>query len=109
MSIGERLTVGNDKKVVMKQTTHPNFVLGIISLVLLFVGIGMKFYGYRSGDYVLIATAVLGGIHWLWSIFDVFKHQTAASQSRIFWIILVVIIPPVGGLLYYGFSKTVRM
>lgn len=93
----------------MKQTTHPNFILGLVSLFLIFVGIGLKFYGYRSGDYVLIGATVLGGIHWIWSILDVFKHQTPASQSRIFWIILVVIIPPVGGLLYYGFSKTVRM
>jgi hypothetical protein len=98
-----------DKKVDMKQTTHPNFILGLVSLVLIFVGIGLKFYSYRSGDAVLIGAAVLGGIHWIWSIIDVFRHQTTRSQSRVFWIILVVAIPPIGGLVYYASSKTVRM
>jgi hypothetical protein len=93
----------------MKQTTHPNFILGLISLVLLFVGIGMKFYGYRSGDGVLIAATVLGGIHWVWGIIDVFKHQNSLSQSRKFWIILVIVLPPIGGMFYYMFSKTMRM
>lgn len=93
----------------MKQTTHPNFILGLVSLVLLFVGIGLKFYSYRFGDIVLILAAVLGGVHWIWSIIDVFRHQTSASQSRVFWMILVVVLPPIGGLLYYASSKTVRM
>lgn len=98
-----------DKKLDMKQTTHPNFILGIVSLILLFIGVGLKFYSYRFGDVVLITAAVLGGIHWIWSIIDVFSHQTTRSQSRVFWIILVVAIPPIGGLVYYASSKTVRM
>ena len=93
----------------MKQTTHPNFILGIVAVVLVFVGIGLKFYQYKSGDYVILAAAILGGIHWIWSIIDTFNHQTTASQSRVFWIIMVVALPPIGGLLYYAFSKTVRM
>lgn len=98
-----------DKKLDMKQTTHPNFILGIISILLLFIGIGLKFYSYRSGDAVLIGATVLGGIHWIWSIIDVFRHQTSMSQSRKFWIILVIIVPAVGSMCYYMFSKTMRM
>jgi hypothetical protein len=98
-----------DKKLDMKQTTHPNFILGLASLVLLFIGVGLKFYSYRSGDIVLISAAVLGGIHWIWSIIDVFRQQSSASQSRVFWMILVVVLPPIGGLMYYASSKTVRM
>lgn len=98
-----------DKKIDMKPTTHPNFFIGLMSLILLFVGIGLKFYSYRSGDGVLIAATVLGTIHWIWSIIDVFNHQTSLSQSRKFWIILVIVLPPIGGMFYYLFSKTVRM
>ena len=93
----------------MKRTSHPNFILGAISLLLLFVGIGFKVNGYRFGDYIWIAATIMGGIHWIWSIIDAFKHQTAGSQSRVFWIILIIVIPPVGGLLYYAMSKTMRM
>ena len=98
-----------DKKVDMKQTTHPNFILGIVSILLLFIGIGLKFYSYRSGDAVLIGAAVLGAIHWIWGIIDVFRHQTSMSQSRKFWIILVIVVPAVGSMSYYMFSKTMRM
>ena len=93
----------------MKQTHHPNFILGLVSLFLLFVGVGLKFYGYRFGDIVLIIGAILGGIHWIWGILDVFRHQNSLSQSRVFWIILVVALPPLGGMFYYMFSKTMRM
>ena len=97
------------KETVMRNTKHPNFILGIFTLILLFIGIGLKANGYRSGDYVLIGGIALGAIHWIWSITDVFRHQHTNSQSRVLWQILVIVIPPVGGLLYYAMSKTVRM
>jgi 4-hydroxybenzoate polyprenyltransferase len=93
----------------MKQTKHPNFILGIVSLLLLLMGVFMRMNGYRGGDYILIGSIALGGIHWIWSIIDVLRHQNNASQSRVLWAILVIIVPPVGGLLYYSMSKTVRM
>jgi hypothetical protein len=93
----------------MKQTTHPNFILGIISLILLFVGVGVYRSGTMNGTWIWVAAAALGGIHWIWSIIDVFRQQNLASQSRVLWGILVVAIPPIGGLLYYAMSKTVRM
>jgi hypothetical protein len=98
-----------DKKLDMKQTTHPNFILGIVSFLILFIGIGLKFYSYRFGDILLIGATVMGGIHWIWSIIDVIRHQTSASQSRKFWLIMVIIVPAVGSMCYYMFSKTMRM
>lgn len=93
----------------MNRKTHPNFVLGLLSLLLLFLGLGFKANGYSLGDYIWIASIALSAIHWIWAIIDVFSHQTAGSQSRVFWIILVVALPVVGGLLYYVMSKTMRM
>ncbi|MDB5196193.1 MAG: hypothetical protein JWP88_563 [Flaviaesturariibacter sp.] len=94
----------------MKQTTHPNFILGIVSLILLIIGAIMLQRPDNSiGRYILFASIGLGAIHWLWSIIDVFKHQNLASQSRVLWGILVIAVPPVGGILYYAMSKTVRM
>lgn len=98
-----------EKRIVMKPMTHLNFIIGLMTLILLFAGIGLKFYSYRSGDGVLIAATVLGTIHWIWSIKDVFTHQNPLSQSRIFWIIMVVALPPIGGMCYYLFSKTVKL
>ena len=93
----------------MNRKTHPNFVLGLVSLLLLFMGLGFKANGYNLGDYIWYASIALSAIHWIWAIIDVFSHQTSGSQSRVFWIILVVALPVVGGLLYYIMSKTMRM
>ena len=95
----------------MKISKHPNFWLGAFSFFLLFVGVGMRSNGYFAGNYVLGAAVLIGAIHWVWSIIEVFKnfrvHST--SENRLIWIILVLIIPPLGGMLYYSMSKTVRM
>jgi hypothetical protein len=92
-----------------KQTMHPNFILGIVSLLILFIGVGAYRAGSSSGYWLWVAAVALGGIHWIWSIIDVFRNQNLASQSRVFWMILVTIVPAVGSLLYYSMSKTVRM
>jgi hypothetical protein len=98
-----------EKSAELKRTHHPNFILGIASLILMIVGVVVTYNGFRAGDYILIGSVAMGAIHWIWSIIDVINHQPNKSQSKVFWIILVVIIPPVGGLLYYAFSRTVRM
>ena len=95
----------------MKNARHPNFILGLISFILLFLGIGFQANGYSGGWYIVGAGILLGAIHWIWAITDVFKDFKASSKNekRIIWIILVIIIPPVGGMLYYLFDERVRM
>ena len=94
----------------MKQTTHPNFIIGIISLILLIIGaVLLRRPDHTLATYILIAAVALGAIHWIWAIIDVFRQQNLASQSRVLWGILVIAIPPIGGILYYAMSKTVRM
>jgi hypothetical protein len=94
----------------MRGTSHPNFILGVISFIVLFIGIGLRSNGYRSGDYIIMASVAMGAIHWIWSIVDVFNHQNFASQSKKFWIILVIAIPAIGSFCYYIMgSKTVKL
>jgi len=95
----------------MRNVKHPNFILGIISLLLIFIGVGMRANGYDSGDYVLIFSFLLAGINWIWSIIDVFKdfRVNSSSENRLLWIILVIVLPVIGGMFYYAMSKTVRI
>ncbi|RYZ22118.1 MAG: hypothetical protein EOO16_10250 [Chitinophagaceae bacterium] len=92
-----------------KQTMHPNFILGIISFIMLFIGIALYRSGSSTGFWLWVIASALGGIHWIWGIIDVFRNQSIRSQSRVLWGILVVAIPAVGSMLYYMMSKTVRM
>lgn len=89
----------------MKQLKHPSFIVGVISIILLFIGIGLNSNNYNLGYYVIIAGVVLGAIHWIWSIVDVFKNHAPGSQTRMFWVILVVLIPVAGGLIYYMMGR----
>ena len=94
-----------------RKITHPNFYLGLVAFLLLFIGIGMRANGYQGGDYVIGASAVLGAIHWIWAIFDVFGlYRTQGPENkRIIWVIIVVIIPTIGSMLYYLVGERVRI
>lgn len=85
----------------MKNWKHPSFIIGVISIILLFVGIGMKANAARSGDIVIIVSVVLGGIHWIWSIFDVSITDELKRQQKMFWLIAVIAAPVLGGMFYY--------
>ncbi|MEI6948444.1 PLDc N-terminal domain-containing protein [Paraflavisolibacter sp. H34] len=85
----------------MKYTRHPNFFLGIFSIIVVLVGIGLNSNGYEIGNTILIASVILAGIHWIWSIIDVIgRHDMRPFQKR-FWLIAVVAVPALGSLLFY--------
>jgi hypothetical protein len=89
---------------------HPNFILGLVSFVLLILGVVVKGNGYRGGYYVITTSVIIGAIHWIWSIADVAKNNKLDPKSRPFWVTMVVIIPPLGGMFYYMMkSKNVMM
>lgn len=99
------------QKWYMRSRRHPNFILGLVAYLFVFIGIGLRANGYREGDYVLGFSFLLGMIHWIWSIVDVLRNykMNSASENRILWVIFVIVMPPIGGLLYYAMSKTIRM
>jgi uncharacterized membrane protein YqjE len=92
---------------------HPNLILGLMSFVTLILGVGLRANRYNKvGDIFLIGTFVIGFIHWVWSVTDVLKHYRTNKTNenrKIIWVILVVIVPPVGGILYYAFNKNLAI
>jgi hypothetical protein len=89
----------------MKNLRHPNFILSIISAIVLFLGIGFLANGYQAGDFILIAGTLLAGVHWIWAIFDVInRHDMRAYQKR-FWLIVVVAVPVFGAMVFYGLHQ----
>ena len=88
---------------VMKNAKHPNFILGIISMLILLIGIGFRANGYQSGDYIIFGGVFLGAIHYIWSIIDLIgrdRDDLRGFQKR-FWLIIVVAVPALGSLLFY--------
>ncbi len=84
----------------MKNTKHPSFIIGVVSIILFIVGAATKSFGYRFADYIVIFSVVLGGIHWIWSIIDVSKTDTLEGSQKVVWLIAVIAIP-LGGMIYY--------
>lgn len=90
---------------------HPNLLVGFFSFLMLLIGVILKGNNLgRTGNYLLIAAFGLGFIHWIWAIITVFINKELDERSRIFWMTLVVIMPPLGGMYYYLMKrKNVRM
>ena len=89
----------------MKNLRHPNFILSLVSAVVLFIGIGMKANGYAAGIYVLGAGALLAGIHWIWAIVDVIGRTDMKPYQKRFWLIIVIAVPVFGAMVFYGLHQ----
>lgn len=86
----------------MANLRHPNFILGIVAIIML--GVSVAFRNNReseTGDVLVIVTAVLMTISWIWSIVEVAKTDTLEAGQKVLWTIAVVAIPFVGGMLYH--------
>lgn len=92
---------------VFKHITHPNFLTGLASYLLLLVGIFLRYGNLSLGRTVIGTAVVLGGIHWVASIADVLTNANLKKypESRYLWLALIVMIPPVCGMLYYLMNK----
>lgn len=89
----------------MKNLTHPNFILAVISIIILMFGIGFRANGYAFGDYVVGFAVLLGAVHWIWAIIDVVKRPDMRRYQKRFWAIVVIACPVLGGMLFYGMHQ----
>ena len=89
---------------------HPAFIIGALSFLCLLIGVVIKGQNQVAGKYIVIGGVILGFIHWVWSIVDVFTNPNMDARSRVFWRTLVIIVAPIGGMIYYMMKhKVVRM
>jgi hypothetical protein len=89
----------------MKNLRHPNFILSVISLIILLFGIGLRANGYYFGDYVIGASILIGAVHWIWAIVDVIKRTDMKAFQKRFWFLIVVCCPVLGGMLFYAMHQ----
>ena len=86
----------------MANTRHPNFILGILSIIVGAAAIG--FYANKdntTGNLLVMITAVMGLVSWVWSIIEVQRTDTLQGSQKKFWRIFVITVPFVGGMLYH--------
>lgn len=85
----------------MKNIIKPAFILGMVSAILLFVGIGMKSTNSGNGEMILWIGILLAGIYWIWSIIQVANAEDMKPYQRRFWLIAVVAVPVFGALVFH--------
>ena len=86
-----------------RNTKHPNFIIGVLSYILLLVGVVSNSDDFVAGKYLILIAVLFGGIHWVGSIISVWTdpHLKNESDSRYFWLAIVIMIPPIAGMIYY--------
>ena len=89
----------------MKNLRHPNFILAVVSAIIMLAGIVMRFNAYPEGDYVLGAGALLAGVHWIWAIVDVINRTDLKPYQKRFWLIVVIAVPVFGAMVFYGMHQ----
>jgi hypothetical protein len=90
----------------MKNMRHPNFILGIVSILLVIIGATVKADSHRSGEYIIYGAVLLGAIHWIWGIVDVVTRTDMKPFQKRFWLIAVVAAPAIGALIFYVMHQT---
>jgi hypothetical protein len=88
-----------------KKIGHPNFIIGAVSFLLFLLGIVLRGNGYVVGDKVILSAIILGAIHWIWAVIEVITGYDLNPPSKSFWLILVMLIPPLGGMIYYMMKR----
>lgn len=84
---------------------HPSFIIGICSYVLFLLGVILRGNSYVIGDKIILSAIMLGAIHWIWSMVDVVTGYDLNPESKSFWLIMVMLIPPLGGMIYYMMKR----
>ena len=90
-----------------KNMTHPNFIIGALSYLLLLTGAVLLQHNVQFAIPFIIGAVILGAIHWVVSMINVCQDADLKNEteSRYFWLALVIMIPPIVGMMYYSMKR----
>lgn len=55
--------------------------------------------------WVILTLTIISVILWIWAIFDIIRGGLAGDTSKILWMVVVIIFPILGVILYYLFGR----
>jgi hypothetical protein len=92
-----------------KDMKHPNFVVGLLSYLLFLTGVVLQLFNSVLGLQIILVSIVMGGIHWIGSLIDVCTDPELKrdEQSRYLWLSIVIMIPPIAGMMYYMMNRKI--
>ena len=85
----------------MLNLRKPALIFAAIGLVLFFLGLYMLTMDPKTGYLIMYIGLGIGVIYWIWSVIDVLSTSDLKPYQKKFWLIIVLIIPAFGGLIYH--------
>ncbi|MDQ6755558.1 MAG: PLDc N-terminal domain-containing protein [Bacteroidota bacterium] len=89
----------------MKEFRNPIFDLGIISIIIFLIGIFVLGTNTHYGYIILFTGVGLGIIFTFINIVGVVRTHTLKGERKIFWLMIVLLVPVLGSFIYYIFTK----
>jgi hypothetical protein len=88
----------------MKEFRNPVFDIGVIGGILFLAGVFILNTNQHYGYIVLFTGVGLAVIFSLITLIEVARSKKLKGQFKILWLMLVFLLPILGGFMYYFFS-----
>ena len=84
----------------MSTLNKTGLIIGISGTIIILLGL-MLMKQYDFGIYILYAGLIVVGVVWGWRIWDVIVGGDLRFYQKMFWLIITISVPVMGGLLFY--------
>ena len=85
----------------MLNLRKPAFIFNLIGVVLFFIGLYMLMENSATGTILMYIGLGMAVIYWIWSVIDVLTADDLKPFQKKFWLIIVLVVPAIGGALYH--------
>ena len=51
---------------------------------------------------------IIPGIFWFWALIDVLKSEFTNSANKLIWVLVIILLPPLGAVLYLIIGRKQR-
>lgn len=85
----------------MLNLRKPALIFNIIGVVIFFIGLGLVQSGNETGAVLMYTGLAMAIIYWIWSVVDVLRADDLRPYQKKFWLIIVLIVPAIGGSLFH--------
>ncbi len=88
----------------MKEFRNPVFDIGVFGVILFVAGVFILNTNPHYGYIVLFTGVGLGVIFSIINLIEVARSKKLKGQNKILWLMIVFLLPILGGFIYYIFS-----
>jgi len=85
----------------MLNLRKPALIFNVIGVILFFIGLYLQQKENYGGEIMMYIGLGMAVVYWIWSVVDVLTADDLKPYQKKFWLIIVLIIPALGGTLFH--------